>query len=46
MEGNMKRKHRKPVLIKFDDLIPRENVRGGRKTVFGAYILQKGRKEK
>jgi hypothetical protein len=34
--GNHPQKRRKEKLIRLDDLIPKENVMGGRQTLFGA----------
>ena len=33
---NQKQEHEKPKLIRLDDLIPKQSVRGGRQLVFGA----------
>jgi hypothetical protein len=33
---NQKQEHEKAKLIRLDDLIPKQNVRGGRQLIFGA----------
>jgi hypothetical protein len=37
---NQKQEHEKPKLIRLDDLIPKQNVKGGRQLVFGATDTQ------
>lgn len=37
---NQKQEHEKPKLIRLDDLIPKQNVKGGRRLVFGATDTQ------
>ena len=37
---NQKQEHEKAKLIRLDDLIPKQNVKGGRQLVFGATITK------